>query len=97
MLNIRICDTAGMVIARGTCSESGAFPVAVASIYNRALDARPVRRLLNWDTSPDISSHPEGTRCAVFGYTRPRHLGGDCTLGDDVVLDDEVVVHVERV
>ncbi len=96
MLKVRICDTAGMVIARGTCSESGAFPVAVAAIYNRALDARPARRLLNWDTSPGTGSYSDGTRGAVFGYTHPRHLGGDCTLGDDVVLDDEVVVHVER-
>ncbi len=95
MLNVRICDTAGTVIARGTCSESGAFPVAVAAIYTRALDARPARRLLNWDTSPGLGSSPEGTRGAVFGYTHPRQLGGDRSLGDDVVLD-EVVVHVER-
>ena len=57
MLNDRICNTAGAVIARGTCSESGAFPVVVAAIYNRALDARPARHLLNWDTSPGIGSY----------------------------------------
>ena len=90
MLNVRIRDATGTVIARGTCPDAGSFPVAVAAIYNRALGGRPARRLLNWDTSPDIGSYPEGTRGAVFGYTHPRHLGGDCTLGDEVVLDDEV-------
>ena len=97
MLYVRIRDAAGTIIARGTCSDSGFFPVAVATIYNRAVDGRPARRLLNWDTSPDIGSHPEGTRGAVFGYTHPQHLGGDCILGDEVVLDDEVTLQVERV
>ncbi len=97
MLRVHISAAAGTVVAQGICSDSGFFPVAVASIYNRALDEWPLRRLLNWDTSPDIGSDPEGTRRAIFGYTQTRGVGDDCRFGDEVVSDDEVVLQVERI
>jgi hypothetical protein len=90
MLNVRICNTAGDVIAEGTCSESGFFPPAVAGIYNDALDRGPARSLRSCDTSADPVDYPEGVRRARFGYTQPPHLGGG------QILDDEVILHVER-
>ncbi len=90
MLKVRICNAAGDVIAEGTCSDSGFFPPAVAGIYNNALDLEPARSLRSCDTSPDSGDYPEGTRRARFGYVQPRRLGGD------LILDDEVILHVER-
>ena len=90
MLIVRIHNTGGDVLAEGTCSDSGFFPPAVAGIYNDALDLEPARSLRSCDTSADSVDYPEGTRRARFGYTLPRHLGGDH------VLDDEVILHVER-
>jgi hypothetical protein len=91
MLKVRVCNAAGDVIAEGTCSESGFFPPAVAGIYNDALDLEPARSLRSCDTSPDPVDYPEGVRRARFGYARPPRLGGG------QVLDDEVILHVERV
>ena len=90
MLKVRIRNAGGDVIAEGTCSDSGFFPPAVAGIYNDALDLEPARSLRSCDTSPESGDYPEGTRRARFGYTLPRHLGGD------QILDDEVILHVER-
>ncbi len=90
MLKVCIRNAAGDVIAEGTCSDSGFFPPAVAGIYNDALDLEPARSLRSCDTSPDSGDYPEGTRRARFGYVLPHHLGGD------QVLDDEVILHVER-
>ena len=90
MLKVRIRNIAGDVIAEGTCSDSGFFPPAVAGIYNAALDLVPARSLRSCDTSSESGDYPEGTRRARFGYTLPRHLGGG------QILDDEVILHVER-
>jgi hypothetical protein len=91
VLKVRICNAAGDVIAEGTCSDSGFFPPAVAGIYNAALDPEPARRLVSCDTTSDSGDYPEGRRRARFGYTLPRRPAGD------QVLDDEVILHVERV
>ena len=90
MLRVRICTIAGDVVAEGTCSDSGFFPAAVAGIYNAALRLQPARGLRRCETSPAPEDYPEGTRRARFGYTLPRRLGGG------QILDDEVVLHVER-
>ncbi len=90
MLKVRIRNAAGDVIAEGTCSDSGFFPPAVAGIYNNALDLVPARSLRSCDTSSESGDYPEGTRRARFGYTLPHQLGGD------QVLDEEVILHVER-
>lgn len=89
MLKVRIRNEAGVVIAEGTCSESGYFPPAVAGIYNDALDLDPARTLQSCDTSSGAVDYPEGIRRARFGYTLPRRLGGDHVLDDEVVLDVE--------
>lgn len=93
MLKVRIRNTAGDLIAEGTCSDSGFFPPAVSGIYNDALNLEPARSLQFCDTSPDSGpdsdDYPEGTRRARFGYTLPRHLGGDQILDDEVILDVE--------
>ena len=49
MLSIRICNMAGAVIAEGTCSDSGYFPPALASIYNASLNLDPARNLEHFD------------------------------------------------
>jgi hypothetical protein len=90
MLKVRICNVAGDVIAEGTCSDSGFFPPAVAGIYNDALDLDPARSLQSCDTSFGDLDYPEGIRRARFGYTLPGRSGGEH------ILDDEVVLHVER-
>jgi hypothetical protein len=90
MLKVRICNTAGELIAEGTCSESGFFPPAVADIYNGVLDLEPARSLESCDTSFGSVDYPEGTRRARFGYTLPGHSRGE------PILDDEVILHVER-
>ena len=90
MLKVRICTSAGDLIAEGTCSDSGFFPPAVAGIYNAALHLEPARSLRSCDTSFDSGDYPEGTRRARFGYSRPGQAGGD------QILDDEVILHVER-
>jgi len=90
MLKVRICNTVGDVIAEGTCSDSGFFPPAVAGIYNDALDLEPARKLHTCDTSSGSVDYPEGTRRARFGYTLPGRSAGD------PILDDEVILHVER-
>jgi hypothetical protein len=91
MLKVRICSTAGEVVAEGTCSDSGFFPPAVAGIYNAALDLEPARSLQSCDTSFESGDYPEGTRRARFGYSRPGQPSGDC------ILDDEVILHVEQI
>jgi hypothetical protein len=80
MLNVRICNTAGDVIAAGTCSESGFFPPAVAGIYNDALDRAPARSLRSCDTSADPLDYPEGgfeTPEAAEDAARERWTDGD--------------------
>ena len=90
MLHVRICNQAGTVIAVGTCSDSGYFPPALASIYNAGLNLVPTRNLESFGEGHGSADYPEGTRRATFGYS-PR--GHD---GRDRILDDEVIVHVER-
>ncbi len=91
MLKVRICTTAGAVIAEGTCSDSGYFPPALASIYNAGLDLVPARSLQGYGSPAESDDYPVGTGRARFGYTRPRDDG------DGYVFDDEVIVHVERI
>jgi hypothetical protein len=90
MLKVRICTAAGDILAEGTCSESGFFPPAVAAIYNNGLNSAPARSLQSCDTSSGSDDYPEGTRRATFGYRQPGHPGGG------PILDDEVILHVER-
>ena len=90
MLNVRICNMAGAVIAEGTCSDSGYFPPALASIYNASLNLDPARSLEHFGEGTGSADYPVGSRPATFGYS-PRGHGGR-----DRVLDDEVIVHVER-
>ena len=90
MLKVRICNTAGDVLAEGTCSDSGFFPPAVAGIYNHARKLAPARSLQHCDTSFGSADYPEGTRRATFGYTPPGQSGGEA------MLDEEVILHVER-
>lgn len=89
MLHVRICNTAGTVIAEGTCSDSGYFPPVLASIYNAGLNLVPARSLEGFGEGHGSAEYPVGTRRATFGHS-PR--GHD---GRDRILDDEVVVHVE--
>jgi hypothetical protein len=90
MLKVQICCTDGTVIAEGTCSDSGLFPLALSSIYNAGLNLVPTRNLETFGEGHGSADYPEGTRRATFGYS-PR--GRD---GRDRILDDEVIVHVER-
>jgi hypothetical protein len=87
MLRIRICNTDGAVIAEGTCSDSGYFPPALASVYNAGLNLVPVRGLERFGDAFESADYPVGTRRATFGYGQN---------GAGRVLDDEVIVHVER-
>jgi hypothetical protein len=91
MLKIQFCTTAGEVLGNGTCSESGFFPAALAGVYNAALDLVPPRTLHSYGTPADSADYPVGTRRTRFGYMPMRPAGGDR------ILDDEVIVHVERV
>ena len=90
MLNVRICNADGAVIAEGTCSDSGFFPIALASVYNAGLKLVPARSVESFGGAAGSVDYPVGTRPATFGYSQ-RGQGG---LGR--VLDDEVIVHVER-
>ena len=90
MLIVRICNADGTVIAEGTCSDSGYFPIALAGVYNAALKLVPARSLESFDGASESADYPVGTRRATFGY-RPGGRGGS-----DRIFDDEVVVHVER-
>jgi hypothetical protein len=90
MLSVRICNTAGDTIAEGTCSDSGYFPPALASIYNDGLNLVPARKLESLVGLSGSAEYPVGTRRAIFGYSPRGHTGRDA------VLDDEVIVHVER-
>jgi len=90
MLKVQICRTDGAVLAEGTCSDSGYFPPALASIYNAGLKPVPARSLISFGDGSGSAEYPVGTRRVVFGYS-PRGRGGH-----DRVLDDEVIVHVER-
>jgi len=90
VLHVRICNTAGAVIAEGTCSESGYFPPALASVYNAGLNLVPVRSLESFGEPSGSADYPVGTRRATFGYSARGHDGRDR------ILDDEVIVHVER-
>ena len=91
MLNVRICNTEGDVLATGTCSDSGYFPPALSDIYNAGLSLTPARSLENFGESAGSADYPVGTRRATFGYSLMRHAGGGR------IFDDEVIVHVERV
>jgi len=91
MLHVRIYNTAGAVIAEGTCSDSGYFPPVLASIYNAGLNLVPARSIESFGEGHGSAEYPVGTRQATFGYS-PR--GHD---GRDRILDDEVTVHVERI
>jgi hypothetical protein len=90
LLNIRICSIDGAVIAEGTCSDSGYFPVALAGVYNAGLNLVPARSVENMDGAGGSADYPTGTRRATFAYSL---IGRD---GSSRVLDDEVIVHVER-
>jgi hypothetical protein len=90
MLKVRITSTSGDVIAEGACSDSGYFPPALSGIYNAGLNPKPARSLQSYGPTSDPAEYPVGTGRARFGYTRSRQDGGD------YVLDDEVIVHVER-
>ena len=90
MLNVRICDTGGAVIAEGTCSDSGYFPPALASIYNTGLNLKPTRSIESFGESSGSADYPVGIRNVTFGYSVLGHGGRER------VLDEEVVVHVER-
>jgi hypothetical protein len=90
MLNVRICNLAGVVIAEGTCSDSGYFPPALASVYNAGLNLVPARTLESFGESSGSADYPVGTRSATFGHSPRGHAGRDR------ILDDEVIVHVER-
>ena len=90
MLNIRICNADGAVIAEGTCSDSGYFPVALASVYNAALNLVPARNVESFGDASGSADYPVGTCRTRFGYS----LAGRGESGR--VLDEEVVVHVER-
>ena len=90
MLNVRICNTGGAVIAEGTCSDSGYFPIALASIYNAGLDVAPARNVEHFGESSGSADYPVGTRTVRFGYS-VLGLGGR-----ERILDEEVIVHVER-
>jgi hypothetical protein len=87
VLHVRICNADGAVIAEGTCSDSGYFPSALASVYNAGLSLRPARSVEHLDGASGSADYPVGTSRATFGYSRG---------GPGRVLDDEVVVHVER-
>jgi hypothetical protein len=89
VLNIRICNTAGAVIAEGTCSDSGYFPIALASVYNAALNLVPARSVESVDGTGS-ADYPVGTQRATFGYTPAGRTGAGR------ILDDEVIVHVDR-
>jgi hypothetical protein len=91
MLKITISSTAGAVIAEGTCSDSGYFPLALASVYNAGLDLVPPRSLERFGEAFASADYPVGTQRATFGFSPRGHDGGR-----DRILDDEVIVHVER-
>jgi hypothetical protein len=90
MLKIQICNAAGEVLGNGTCSESGYFPTALAGVYNTALDLTPPRSLHSYGTPADSADYPVGTHRTRFGYAPVSPAGGER------VLDDEVIVHIER-
>ena len=90
MLHVRICSPDGAVIEEGTCSDSGHFPVALASVYNAALNLVPARNVEHLDGIAPSADYPVGTSRATFGYSL------SARGGSGRVLDDEVVVHVER-
>jgi hypothetical protein len=90
MLHVRICTPGGAVIAEGTCSDSGYFPPALASIYNTGLNLKPSRSVESFGESSGSADYPVGTRSVRFGYSLPGQSGRGR------ILDEEVVVHVER-
>jgi hypothetical protein len=90
MLHVRICTTGGAVLAEGTCSDSGYFPPALASIYNTGRNLKPARSVEGFGELSGSADYPEGTRNARFGYSV---LGPN---GRERILDEEVTVHVER-
>jgi hypothetical protein len=90
MLSIRICSATGAVLAEGTCSESGYFPLALASVYNAGLNLAPARSVESFGEPFASADYPVGTSAATFGYSA---RGDD---GRHRILDDEVIVHVER-
>lgn len=90
MLHVRICNAAGAVIAEETCSDSGYFPVTLASVYNAALNLVPARAVEHLDGVSGSADYPIGTHRATFGYSLRSHGASDR------VLDDEMTVHVER-
>jgi hypothetical protein len=90
MLNIRICSDDGAVIAQGTCSDPGYFTIVLASVYDAGLKLVPARSVDSFGGASGSADYPIGTRRATFGYG----LGG--RGGSGRVLDDEVIVHIER-
>ena len=90
MLHVRICNANGAIVAEGTCSDSGYFPVALASVYNAALHPVPARNVQQLDGITGSADYPIGTHRATFGYS----LRGRGESGR--VVDDEMTVHVER-
>ena len=91
MLSVRICTPDGALLAEGTCSDSGYFPVALASVYNAALNLVPARNVEHLDGASGSADYPVGTSRATFGYS----LGSRGGTGR--ALDDEMIVHVERI
>ena len=91
MLHVSICTVDGVVVAEETCSDSGYFPVTLASVYNAALNLVPARSVESLDGVSGSADYPVGTSRATFGYG----LGGPG--GSGRVLDDEMIVHVRRI
>jgi hypothetical protein len=90
VLKVRISSLSGATLAEGTCSDSGYFPPALSGVYNAALQLKPPRTLQSYGSASESADYPVGTGRAQFGYTQARQDGGR------YVLDEEVIVHVER-
>src|SRR6185369_1612934 len=61
MLKITISNTDGAVIAEGTCSDSGYFPVTLAGVYNAGLNREPARSIEQFGEAPGSADYPVGT------------------------------------
>jgi hypothetical protein len=64
--------------------------LALAGVYNTSLNLVPARSLEQFGEASGSADYPVGTQRVTFGFS-PRGHGGR-----DRILDDEVIVHVER-